>query len=92
MVPLLTRDKIVRVARVVYPALGLELSLDAPALDNEEYVTWKLKLPIRISINDQLGSEEDRLWSPRDQRFLFGASVYETVRVYDGNPFLLGRT
>lgn len=54
-------------------------------------MAWRLKLPIRVSVNGQLGSEEDRLLSPRDQGFVFGASVYETVRTYDGDPLLLER-
>ncbi len=43
---------------------------------------------IRINVDGQLGSEGDRLLSPLDQGFLFGASVYETVRTYDGVAFL----
>jgi branched-chain amino acid aminotransferase len=38
-----------------------------------------------------MGTEEDRLLSPLDQGFLFGASVYETIRTYDGVPFVLER-
>ena len=48
-------------------------------------------MTIRINVNGEVGSEEDRLLSPMDQGFLFGASVYETVRTYDGVPFLVGR-
>jgi branched-chain amino acid aminotransferase len=44
-----------------------------------------------VNVNGTLGSEEDLLLSPLDQGFLFGASVYETVRTYGGRPFLLGR-
>lgn len=56
-----------------------------PPGDNEEFVT------IRINVDGKLGTDSDRLISPLDQGFLFGASVYETVRTYDGVPFLLGR-
>jgi branched-chain amino acid aminotransferase len=48
-------------------------------------------MSIRINVDGQLGSEQDRLLSPLDQGFLFGASVYETVRTYGGVPFLLER-
>jgi branched-chain amino acid aminotransferase len=44
-----------------------------------------------VNVDGKLGSEKDRLLSPLDQGFLFGASVYETIRTYDGRPFLLGR-
>ena len=45
----------------------------------------------RINVDGQMGTEEDRLLSPLDQGFLFGASVYETIRTYDGVPFVLER-
>ncbi len=48
-------------------------------------------MTIRINVDGELGSEEDRLLSPLDQGFLFGASVYETVRTYDGAAFLVER-
>jgi len=44
-----------------------------------------------VNVDGKLGSDEDRLLSPLDQGFLFGASVYETVRTYEGRPFLLER-
>jgi branched-chain amino acid aminotransferase len=44
-----------------------------------------------VNVDGKLGSEEDRLLSPLDQGFLFGASVYETVRTYGGRSFLLER-
>jgi branched-chain amino acid aminotransferase len=44
-----------------------------------------------VNVDGKLGSEDDRLLSPLDQGFLFGASVYETVRTYGGRVFLLGR-
>lgn len=46
---------------------------------------------IRVNVDGTLGDETARLLSPLDQGFLFGASVYETVRTYGGRPFLLGR-
>lgn len=48
-------------------------------------------MTIAINVDGQLGSESDRLLSPLDQGFLFGASVYETVRTYDGSAFLPSR-
>ena len=48
-------------------------------------------MTIRINVDGQLGTGEDRLLSPLDQGFLFGASVYETVRTYDGVAFLVER-
>ncbi|HEY7698451.1 MAG TPA: aminotransferase class IV [Vicinamibacteria bacterium] len=44
-----------------------------------------------VNVDGKLGSESDPLLSPLDQGFLFGASVYETVRTYGGRVFLLGR-
>lgn len=44
-----------------------------------------------VNVDGKLGSEEDRLLSPLDQGFLFGASVYETIRTYGGRVFLLKR-
>jgi branched-chain amino acid aminotransferase len=44
-----------------------------------------------VNVDGKLGSEEDRLLSPLDQGFLFGASVYETIRTYGGRTFLLAR-
>lgn len=46
---------------------------------------------VRINVNGRLGTEEDTLLSPLDHGFLFGASVYETLRTYGGQPFLLRR-
>lgn len=44
-----------------------------------------------VNVDGELGGERDRLLSPLDQGFLFGASVYETIRTYGGRPFLLDR-
>lgn len=44
-----------------------------------------------VNVDGKLGSEHDRLLSPLDQGFLFGASVYETMRTYGGRTFLLER-
>ena len=46
---------------------------------------------IRINVNGKLGDEKALLLSPLDQGFVFGASVYETLRTYHGRPFLLER-
>lgn len=48
-------------------------------------------MSIRINVDGQPGTETDRLLSPLDQGFLFGASVYETLRTYGGAPFLVAR-
>jgi branched-chain amino acid aminotransferase len=48
-------------------------------------------MAIRINVNGVIGTETDRLISPLDHGFVFGASVYETVRTYHGRPFLLDR-
>jgi branched-chain amino acid aminotransferase len=48
-------------------------------------------MPIRVNVDGLLGTEIDRLLSPLDQGFLFGLSVYETLRTYDGVPFLVDR-
>lgn len=44
---------------------------------------------IRINVNGKLGDQSDLLVSPLDLGFVFGASVYETLRTYEGRPFLL---
>jgi branched-chain amino acid aminotransferase len=44
-----------------------------------------------VNVDGELGGETDRLLSPLDQGFLFGASVYETIRTYGGRPFHLER-
>lgn len=44
-----------------------------------------------VNVDGALGGENDRLLSPLDQGFLFGASVYETIRTYGGRPFFLAR-
>lgn len=46
---------------------------------------------IRVNVDGRPGGPEDPMLSPLDQGFLFGASVYETVRTYGGEPFLLAR-
>lgn len=48
-------------------------------------------MPIRINVNGKLGNQDDLLLSPLDLGFVFGASVYETLRTYRGRPFLLKR-
>lgn len=48
-------------------------------------------MAIRINVNGNLGTEKDLLLSPLDLGFVFGASVYETLRTYRGRPFLLER-
>ncbi len=45
----------------------------------------------KVNVDGRLGEGGDRLISPLDQGFLFGASVYETLRTYEGRPFLLER-
>ena len=46
---------------------------------------------IRVNVDGRMGTERDRLLSPLDLGFVFGASVYETLRTYGGRPFMLGR-
>ena len=48
-------------------------------------------MAIRINVNGKLGNEQDLMLSPLDLGFVFGASVYETIRTYNGRPFLLER-
>lgn len=45
----------------------------------------------RISVNGVLGPPEAAAVSPLDRGFLYGDSVYETIRTYGGRPFLLRR-
>ncbi|MCZ6800804.1 MAG: aminotransferase class IV [Nitrospirae bacterium] len=44
-----------------------------------------------VCINDQFVPQEQALISVYDHGFLYGDGVYETLRVYDGTPFLLDR-
>ena len=48
-------------------------------------------MTIRVNVDGKVESAEARLLSPLDQGFLFGASVYETIRTYNTVPFLLER-
>jgi branched-chain amino acid aminotransferase len=48
-------------------------------------------MAIRVNVDGKLGDENELLLSPLDQGFVFGASVYETLRTYHGRPFLLER-
>jgi branched-chain amino acid aminotransferase len=48
-------------------------------------------MPSRININGVIGGPEDSRISVLDHGLLFGDSVYETLRTYNGNPFLFSR-
>lgn len=48
-------------------------------------------MSIRVNVDGRLGREGDLLLSPLDHGFVFGASVYETLRTYGGRTFLLRR-
>ncbi|HZN58299.1 MAG TPA: aminotransferase class IV [Planctomycetota bacterium] len=48
-------------------------------------------LRIFVNVNGVLTSAEEAHVSPLDHGFLYGDSVYETVRTYQKRPFLLGR-
>jgi branched-chain amino acid aminotransferase len=48
-------------------------------------------MAIRVNVDGKLGDENELLLSPLDLGFVFGASVYETLRTYRGRPFLLER-
>lgn len=43
----------------------------------------------KVLINDQIVEPEDAQISVFDRGFLYGDSIYETLRVYDGKPFAL---
>jgi branched-chain amino acid aminotransferase len=45
----------------------------------------------RISVNGTITAPEEARVSPLDRGFLFGDSVYETLRTYGGRPFRLDR-
>ncbi|HYS77939.1 MAG TPA: aminotransferase class IV, partial [Candidatus Dormibacteraeota bacterium] len=45
-------------------------------------------MPERINVNGALASPESAAISPLDRGFLFGDSVYETLRTYGGRIFL----
>jgi len=44
-----------------------------------------------VNLNGTISPAEEARISPMDHGFLYGDSVYETVRTYFRNPFLLGR-
>ena len=46
-------------------------------------------MPERINVNGVVTEAEAALVSPLDRGFLYGDSVYETIRTYGGRPFLL---
>lgn len=48
-------------------------------------------MPSRININGIVGGPEDSKISVLDHGLLFGDSVYETLRTYNGKPFLFSR-
>jgi branched-chain amino acid aminotransferase len=48
-------------------------------------------MPTRININGVIASPEDAKISVLDHGLLFGDSVYETLRTYNGRPFLFSR-
>src|ERR1700756_4393805 len=48
-------------------------------------------MPTRININGLITTPEEAKISVLDHGLLFGDSVYETVRTYNGKPFLFSR-
>lgn len=48
-------------------------------------------MTIRVNVNGRIGAPDEPMISPLDQGFLFGYSVYETVRTYGGEPFAVPR-
>ncbi|MBI4604211.1 MAG: aminotransferase class IV [Planctomycetes bacterium] len=46
---------------------------------------------IFVNVNGTITPAEEARISPLDHGFLYGDSVYETIRTYHGLPFLLGR-
>ena len=48
-------------------------------------------MPTRININGVIAGPEDAKISVLDHGLLFGDSIYETLRTYNGKPFLFSR-
>src|SRR5262249_34980473 len=48
-------------------------------------------MPTRININGVITAPEDARISVLDHGLLFGDSIYETLRTYNGRPFLFSR-
>src|SRR5215470_12393805 len=48
-------------------------------------------MPTRININGVITGTDEAKISVLDHGLLFGDSVYETLRTYNGNPFLFSR-
>jgi branched-chain amino acid aminotransferase len=44
-----------------------------------------------VNVNGRIASERDAVISVFDHGFLYGEGVYETLRTYDGTPFLFAR-
>lgn len=44
-----------------------------------------------VNVNGEIAPAEEARISPLDHGFLYGDSVYETIRTFHGRPFLLGR-
>jgi len=44
-----------------------------------------------VNVNGRISTEADAVISIFDHGFLFGEGVYETIRTYNGRPFLFGR-
>jgi 4-amino-4-deoxychorismate lyase len=54
-----------------------------------EKLKWKKVANMFIYINGKMLKKEDASISPFDHGFLYGLGLFETLRIYDGHPFLL---
>jgi branched-subunit amino acid aminotransferase/4-amino-4-deoxychorismate lyase len=50
-----------------------------------------LKVPSRVWLNGKIVRARDARLSIFDRGFLYGDAVFETVRLYEGHPFLWQR-
>jgi branched-chain amino acid aminotransferase len=48
-------------------------------------------MPATVNVNGRISGERDAAISVFDHGFLYGEGVYETMRTYNGRPFLYGR-
>lgn len=60
-----------------------------PNLRGPRESAYDITVSERINVNGRIGAPDAAAVSPLDRGFLYGDSVYETIRTYAGRPFLL---
>jgi len=52
---------------------------------------YSLPMAATVNVNGRVSDQEHAVISIFDHGFLYGEGVYETLRTYNGEPFLFGR-